>query len=248
MGMARLLAKGWVTFCLFAGAHALHAALARGVALADAASLIGICALLFAAMGLLFAGGYAAGSDHGHPPFLQRMKPHHLFPGFNEIVFVFFVAMSFAVQVFFAPQFMQGDAVNALKAAVAFAVPGQHALQDTLQTCGLDGGRIFASAFTWFLAFIYVGSAMSHLKLTAGLIRLERDRRPEALGPTLLALLLGVASVVGFQFLYVGSAYRFVPCGAYTETAGAVLIGLAPLMLAYLIMAALANLRATGPE
>ena len=54
--------------------------------------------------------------------------------------------------------------------------------------------------------------------------------------------------MVAFQFLYVGSAYRFVSCGAYTETAGAVLIGLAPLMLAYLIMAALANLRATGTE
>ena len=56
-------------------------------------------------MGLLFAGGYAAGSDHGHPPFLERMKPQHLFPGFNEIVFVFFVTMSFAVQVFYAPQY-----------------------------------------------------------------------------------------------------------------------------------------------
>jgi hypothetical protein len=246
--MARLLAKGWVAFCLFAGAHALNATIARGEAPEDAASLIGICTLLFAAMGLLFAGGYAAGSDHGHPPFLQRLIPRHLFPGFNEIVFVFFAAMSFAVQVFYAPLHLQDDTVEALKKAMAFAVPGQHVLQGALQACGLDGGRILASAFAWFLAFIFVGSAMSHLKLTAGLIRLERDRRPEALGPTLLALLLGIASVVAFQFLYVGSAYKLVGCPVYTDTAGAVLIGLAPLSLAYLIMAALANLRAISPE
>jgi hypothetical protein len=244
MGMARLLAKGWVIFCLFAGAHALWSALGRGVPLPDAAALVGICTLLFAAMGILFAGGYAAGSDHGHPLF----RPHHLLPGFNEIVFVFFAAMSFGVQVFYAPQHLSGDVVDALKAAMGFVVPGQRVLQAALQTCKLDDGRMFASAFAWFLAFIFVGSAISHLKLTAGLIRLERDRRPEALGPTLLALLLGVGSVVGFQFLYVGSAYRAVPCAVYTTTGGAVLIGLAPLMLAYLITAALANLRATSPE
>ncbi len=248
MGMARLLAKGWVAFCLFAGAHALYSALTRGEALPDAASLIGICTFLFVAMGLLFVGGYAVGSDHGHPPLRERMKPQHLFPGFNEIVFVFFVLMSFAVQVFFAPHYLQNDAVNALKAATGFALPGQRAVQSALQGCGLDGGRVFASAFTWFLSFIYIGSAISHLKLTAGLIRLERDKRPEALGPDMLALLLGIASVVGFQFLYVGSAYRYVACNVYTGIAGAVLTGLAPLMLAYLVMAALANLRAAGTE
>jgi len=248
MGMARLLAKGWMAFCLFAGAHALYSALTRGEQLPDAASLIGICTLLFAAMGLLFVGGYAVGSDHGHPPMRERMKPQHLFPGFNEIVFVFFVVMSFGVQVFFAPHYPQNDAVGALKAAIGFAVPGQRVLKSALQSCGLDDGRVFASAFTWFMAFIYIGSAMSHLKLTAGLIRLERDKRPEALGPNLLALLLGVASVVAFQFLYVGSAYRYVACSVYSGIAGAVLIGLAPLMLAYLIMAALANLRAAGTE
>jgi len=248
MGMARLLAKGWVAFCLFAGAHALYSALTRGQPLPDASLMVGICTFLFAAMGLLFVGGYAVGSDHGHPPLGERMKPRHLFPGFNEIVFVFFVVMSFAVQVFFAPHYLQTDAVDALKAAIGFAVPGQRALQDALQGCGLDGGRVFASAFTWFLAFIYVGSAITHLKLTAGLIRLERDKRPEALGPNLLALLLGVVSVIAFQFLYVGSAYRYLACNVYTGIAGTVLIGLAPLMLAYLVMAALANLRAAGTE
>ena len=59
MGMARLLAKGWMAFCLFAGAHALYSAMTRGEPLPDAASLIGICTFLFAAMGLLFVGGYA---------------------------------------------------------------------------------------------------------------------------------------------------------------------------------------------
>src|SRR5215475_4376970 len=122
MGMARLLAKGWVAFCLFAGAHALQATLARGVPWPDAASMIGICTLLFTAMGLLFAGGYAAGSDHGNP--LQRLLPSHLFPGFNEIVFVFFAVMSFAVQVVYAPLHLSDDTVDALKAAIAFAVPG----------------------------------------------------------------------------------------------------------------------------
>ena len=67
MGMARLLAKGWVVFCLFAGAHALMFALGRGVPPLDAAKTIAVCTLLFAAMGLLFVGGYAAATDHGHP-------------------------------------------------------------------------------------------------------------------------------------------------------------------------------------
>ena len=31
MGIARLLAKGWILFCLFAGAHALRIALASGL-------------------------------------------------------------------------------------------------------------------------------------------------------------------------------------------------------------------------
>ena len=58
MGIARLLAKGWIMFCLFAGAHALRIALASGVPLGSSLFAIGICVLLFAAMGLLFVGGF----------------------------------------------------------------------------------------------------------------------------------------------------------------------------------------------
>ena len=35
MGIARLLAKGWIVFCLFAGAHALRIALVSGLPLAS---------------------------------------------------------------------------------------------------------------------------------------------------------------------------------------------------------------------
>ena len=248
MGMARLLAKGWAGFCIFAGAHALVFALGRGVPPLDAAKTISLCTLLFAAMGLLFVGGYAAATDHGHPSIVGGLKPHHFIPGFNELIFVFFAALSFANQVWFAPQFMQHPAVDALKSAIYFAVPGQRALDAALAQNALDGGRVFAAAFAWLLAVIFLASAVSRLRLAAGLIRLERAQRPEALGPSTLALLLGALSVAGIQFLFVGTAFTFLPGSTYTEIGGEVLIGLAPLMLAYLIFAALANLFATGPE
>ena len=112
----------------------------------------------------------------------------------------------------------------------------------------MDGGRIFAAAFTWLLAVIYLASACSRLKLQAGIIRLERNTRPEGLGPTLRAFLLGMVAVVGIQFLFVGSAYPWFHCSAFADITGALLIGLAPLMLAYLIVAALATLLAASPE
>ena len=56
MGMARLLAKGWIVFCLFAAAHALRLNLQQGQSLGSSLPGIGICALLFIAMGLLFVG------------------------------------------------------------------------------------------------------------------------------------------------------------------------------------------------
>ena len=62
------------------------------------------------------------------------------------------------------------------------------------------------------------------------------------------ALLLGLLSVTGIQFLFVGTAFAFLPGSVYTEVPGMVMIGLGPLALAYLIFAALANLFATGPE
>jgi hypothetical protein len=117
-------------------------------------------------------------------------------------------------------------------------------MADTLASCSLDGGRIFASAFTWFLAFVFLGSALSHLKLSAGIIRLERVARPTALGPAMRAFALGFASIVGVQTLFVGTAYGFLPCSAFAGLPGALIIGLAPLMLSYLIFAALASLLA----
>ena len=248
MGKARLLAKGWAVFCIFAGGHALMSALQRGADTPDAARTIAVCTLLFAAMGLLFVGGYAAATDHGHPSIASRAKPRHFIPGFNELVFIAFALLSFINQVWFAPQFMENPAAGALKSAIYFVVPGQRALETALEPHGLDGGRVFAFAFSWLLAIVFFASAASHLRLAAGLIRLERANRPEALGASTLALLLGALSVVGIQLLFVGAAFASLPGSVYTDISGAVLIGLGPLMLAYLIFAALANLLASGPE
>ena len=45
MGIARLLAKGWILFCLFAGAHALRFALAAAACRWQSSLFaIGICA------------------------------------------------------------------------------------------------------------------------------------------------------------------------------------------------------------
>jgi hypothetical protein len=112
----------------------------------------------------------------------------------------------------------------------------------------LDGGRVMEAAFTWLLAIIYLGSTVSRLRLVAGIIRLEAANRVQLLGPTVRAFLFGVVAVVGIQFLFVGSAYPWLHCSAFANITGAVLIGLAPLMLAYLIVAALASLLAASPE
>ncbi len=244
MGIARLLAKGWVVFCLFAGAHSLHMAVASGQPAGDAIAQVGLRVLLFSAMGLLFIGGYGASAGHAGE-IIARLKPRQFVPGFNELVFIAFAILSFANQVFFAPEHMAGGA--ALQAAIGYVVPGQRALDDQL-SCGLDGGRIFASAFTWLLAIIYVASAVQRLRLAAGIIRIERTVRPEPLGALTVAFALGIAAILGIQLFFVGSIYPWLSCAAFTDVRGALLIGLAPLMLAYLIVAALASALATGPE
>jgi hypothetical protein len=246
MGIARLLAKGWIVFCLFAGAHALRLSLLSGMPLQSSIFPIGICAVLFMAMGLLFVGGF--GASHGGGPWLARLKPHHLLPGFNEAVFMVFVVLSFLNQAFVAPDLVERGMARELENAIFFVVPGQRALVHALESCTLDGGRSFAAAFTWLLAVIYLGSAVSRLKLQAGLIRLEAGEHPQAIGPTLRAFLFGIVAVIGIQFLFVGSAYPWLNCSAFADTTGAVLIGLAPLMLAYLLVAALASLLAAAPE
>jgi hypothetical protein len=246
MGVARLLAKGWILFCLFAGGHAVHMALSSGADPLVVLPPLAITVLLFLAMGLLFVGGF--GASAGHLPHPSEFKPIHLVPGFDEAVFAVFAALSFADQIVFAPAHLSGPVVGALEAAIAFAVPGQTALAGKLGVCGLDGGRIFASSFTWLAAFVCLSSALTRLKLTAGIIRLERLKRPEALGAVALPLLLGLVAVAGIQLLYVGSAFAWLPCSFYTGLAGALVVGLAPLMLAYLILAALATLLASGKE
>jgi hypothetical protein len=248
MGIARLLAKGWIVFCLFAGAHALRLALLSGLPLDSSLGAIAICAGLFMAMGLLFVGGFGASAAHGGAPWLQRFRPAHLIPGFNEAVFMIFVVLSFLNQAFLAPGIIDRGGAGALENAVYFVVPGQRALVSALEGCTLDGGRMFAGAFAWLLAVIYLASAVSQLRLQAGLIRLEAEGRASALGPTLRAFLFGIVAVVGIQFLFVGSAYPWAACSAFADITGALLIGLAPLMLAYLIVAALASLLASAPE
>jgi hypothetical protein len=248
MGIARLLAKGWIVFCLFAGAHALRLALISGQPLDSSLVAIAICALLFMAMGLLFVCGFGVSAGLPQRETWRSLQRHHLIPGFNEIVFLIFVALSFFNQAFIAPQSISQGAAGALNSAIYFVVPGQRALVTALQGCTLDGGRIFAAAFAWLLAIIYLASAVSRLRLAAGLIRLEAGRRAQALGPTLRAFLFGAAAVVGIQFLFVGSAYPWLNCSAFADITGAVLIGLAPLMLSYLIVAALASLLASAPE
>lgn len=248
MGIARLLAKGWIIFCLFAGAHALRLALMQGLPLENSLPAIGICAILFMAMGLLFVGGFGASAGHGGGPWLSRLRPHHLLPGFNETVFLVFVVLSFLNQAFVAPGVINRGGAGALENAIYFVVPGQRALVHALEGCTLDGGRPFAAAFAWLLAAIYLASAVSRLKLQAGLIRLEAGSRFQPLGPTLRAFLFGVVAVVAIQFLFVGSAFPWLACSAFADITGALLIGLAPLMLAYLIVAALASLMASAPE
>ena len=248
MGIARLLAKGWIVFCLFAGAHAIRLALLTGIPLQTSAFAIGICAALFIAMGLLFVGGFGASAGHSRTPWLTRLRPRHLIPGFNEMVFIVFVTLSFLNQALVAPVVIDRGAAGALENAMYFLLPGQRALVHALEGCTLDGGRAFSAAFTWLLAIVYLANAVSRLNLQAGLIRLEAGERVQPLGPTLRAFLFGIVAVVGIQFLFVGSAYPWLACSAFADITGAVLIGLAPLMLAYLIVAALASLMAAAPE
>src|SRR3569833_3217208 len=128
MGIARLLAKGWLLFCIVAGGHGLHLALASGMAPPDAWLAIGVCTLLFAAMGLLFIGGFGVSGGLPGTPLKDWLRPHHLLPGFNETVFLAFVLLSFLMQVGLAPALLAQPAAQALERAVAFAIPGQHAL------------------------------------------------------------------------------------------------------------------------
>jgi len=247
MGVARLLAKGWVLFCVYAGAHALVFALGTATPLLTVLQIV-VCVILFAAMGLLFIGGYGASAGAVGTTILSRLKPRHLTPGFNELVFMIFVFASFLVQTSYAAALLNTPVGDALEGAIGFVVPGQKALSDILGGCTVDGGRLLASAFAWFLALIYLCSALSRIRLSAGLLRLERKERPEVRGDAMHTLVLGIAAVIGIQFLYVGTAYTLLDCTGLTGLQGQILSGIGPLMLAYLMVAALTSLMALSPE
>ncbi len=129
-----------------------------------------------------------------------------------------------------------------------FAVPGQDALLVALAPCALDGGRVFSSAFAWMLAIVFVASAISRIRLAAGLLRLERNTRSEVLGASVHAGVLGIAAIAGIQLFFIGAAYPLFACSVLAGLPGAVIIGLAPLLLAYLIVAALTAAVALSPE
>jgi hypothetical protein len=244
MGAARLLAKLWVTFCLFAGAHALLREIAAQIPPAQAFATVTVCVLLFGAMGLLFIGGYGASSGFSR---FVRLASSQFAPGFNELVFVAFTIAIFLVQAAYAPAHPSSPLLGALN-SVMHLLPGQNALERSVAVCGLDNGRHFASAFSWLLSLIYLGSALSRIRLGAGLVRLERKTRHEALGDVPLAFATGLVAVIGIQLLFIGTLYSMLPCAFYASVGGAVLIGLGPLMLAYLIVAALTNTLALNAE
>jgi hypothetical protein len=244
MGVARLVAKGWIVFCLFAAAHAIHMHLAKPAFV----PAIVVSMLLFAAMGLLFATGYGVSARDGTKPLIERLKPHHLMPDFNGIVFLIFVVLSWLNQILFAPLHPIGAGVSAIVNAIGFAVPGQDALLVALAPCAPDGGRVFESAFAWMLAIIFVASAISRIRLAAGLLRLERSTRSEVRGAPVHAAVLGVAAIAGIQMFFIGSAYPWFGCQILAGLPGTVIIGLAPLLLAYLIVAALTAAVALSPE
>ena len=99
MGAARLLAKGWIVFCLYVGALALGGG-QHGVALTGAGGTMLVCLLLFGAMGILFIAGYGLSSAHFHPPLLSRLKASNLLPGFTELVFIAFAFVLLPVQLY----------------------------------------------------------------------------------------------------------------------------------------------------
>jgi hypothetical protein len=167
-------------------------------------------------------------------------------------VFFAFVAASFAVQTYLITSIGGSGAAQALQKALYFVVPGLSAMVTRLGACGIVSPSMYslslASAVAWVLAMIFLASAASRIRLTAGLLRLERAMHRMPFSPRVLAALYGTVALVAFQLLYVGSAYRWIPCSAFFGVNGAVLIGLAPLILSYLIYAALAALAAGSPE
>jgi hypothetical protein len=203
-------------------------------------------------MGLLFVGGYGVSRDAFHARgwaiFKFRSKTPRTMPVFNDIVFLVFVAVSFVVQVWYAPRHLSGPVTEAIENALYFAIPGNAKLITRLDECAIDGGRVFASSAAWLLALVFAASAISRLKQTADAMRVDRMLHPQSLSPMGLAAVLGIVAVAGIQCLFVGSPIAFLPCSAFFTLPGDLLIAFAPLMFAYVIHAALAALLASGGE
>ena len=246
MGAARLLAKGWIVFCLYTGALALAGA--NGAVPSGEGWRVVVCLLLFGAMGILFIAGYGLSAGHVHPPIPTELKLQNLLPRFSELVFIAFALVLLVVQLLYAPAYHQGPAVDGLESAIRFAVFGERTLENALLACHADGGRLFISALAWTLAIIFLGSALSRVRLGATIVRFERKRRPEALGALPLAIALFLVAIAGFQFLYMGTAYGLLPCRALGGLFGDAMIAIGPLMLAYLILAVFTNLLALGRD
>lgn len=248
MGAARLLAKGWVLLCLFAGAHALRFAIQGGGELAVVIPQVLIAVALFAAMGLLFVGGYGASSDsfQHHTATIRQRKFAVARPDFDDVILYLFAALSFANQTWWAPLHISGPLSEGLMRAIAVVVPGHDVIADRLGTCSIDGGRVFASAFAWLLATVFACSAISRLRQAADAVRLDRILHPQGLGLTALAAALGLIAIIGVQCLFVGTVLTALPCSVFASIPGDILIGLGPLLLAYVIYASLAVLLASG--
>lgn len=234
-GLARLFAKGWIIFCLYAGALACGTYWTGGGTLTGLVSAIILPVLLFGALGLAFTGGFLYLAGHGDPSVWRR--PFSTPIGFNEAVFVAFAVLSLANQLFIAPHFLSGRLTDGLERALYYAVPGQRALVYQMRLCMTDGGRIFAAGISWCLAIIYLGSALSRLKLTVAILRLA-----PAWGVRggCAALVLSLIALVGIYFLYIGALYSHLSCRFVAGISGSMLIGLVPLMLSYCLAASLA--------
>lgn len=236
--MARLVAKVWVMFCLYAGALALNLALPGSPdAWAEAARICG-ATLLYLCTGFLFAG-MAVRLLHRRETLIRHSWRDI---DFNDVLFGIFLFLTFCDQAFFAPDHLAGVFSQSVEQAAFYAVPGQRALSRLVHSCTMDGGRIFASAFSWCLALIWFGSALSRLKISAGLLRAAWSVAPDRTRGLTSAVLLGLCAAAGIQVLYAGSGIRFLPCSMTAGIAGGLLTGLAPLLLVYVIITALTGL------
>lgn len=249
--MASLVAKVWVMFCLYAGALALHMALPGSPdPLGDGLAITG-ASFVFLCLGLLFAGAAVLLLSPSGPISLKNIRTLRFAwrdVDFNEILFAAFLILSFCNQAFFAPDHMMGPLTIAVEQAAWFAVPGQRAFSLLVHSCTMDGGRIFTSAFAWVLALIWFGTALTRLGISARLIRAARRQTPDATAGLVSGVLLAVAAAAGIQFLYAGSGFAYLPCSLTAGIAGGLLAGFAPLMLAYILIAALSGVIAGGEE